>query len=274
MKNNNFLYFFIDVYNSRKIFQDRQDITYSILKNLAKYLNKRFNTDLSSPFQIREGDGILGGTSKLALLVDIYEACLEFKYTKFFTEIDLHYVKENDVKFYFGSGIGNITTTSDTFESIHTINGTAVSNAKKASDIAKEIIIYNLLPKRAISAALKDTINKQGDYYYRWQYIQPYVVSDSNLDKLINPILYLSYEKYVNSRKQNELYQMKKRYPNLDLYRLGEKLGYKLEDTVDSRQKVSTQISNLLIKSNFQAQQHLLRDLKIYLNGITSSGEI
>jgi len=266
---NNFLYFFIDVYNSRKFFGHNQDITNSILKALAKHLNKKFSVRLLSSFEVRDGDGVLGGTKELSLLVDIYESCLEFKQTKEFESINLNGVESEKVKFYFGAGIGDITTNPSTFDSVHNINGTAISNAKKASDVAKDIIIYNSLPKREIPIAVSDSINKRGNYYYRWQDIQFYLITDSNLDKLLNPNFYLAYEKYVSNKKQNELYQIRKRYPNLDLYRIGEKLNYKLESDVNSRQKLSTQISNLLNKSNFYSQQNLLRDIRIYLSEIS-----
>ena len=147
MKNSSqkeFAYFFIDLYNSRKIFGDNQRITNIILKQLAKHLNKRFTKNLISNFEVRDGDGVLGGTRDLSLIVDIYEECLDFKEEDSFRNIDLRGVDPEDLRFYFGVGIGNITSGQDTFDSVHNINGTAVSNAKLASDISKKIIIYNL----------------------------------------------------------------------------------------------------------------------------------
>lgn len=272
-KHKDYLYFFIDTYNSRTIFKDDQKITNIILKNLSKYLNRKFSTRLISNFEVREGDGILGGTEDLSLIVAIYEACLEFKYTKEFKDIDLKDIDVKAVRFYFGAGIGNITTGQETFNSVHNINGTAVSNAKQASDIAKNIIVYNTTKKRSIPQHIYDIISARGDYYYRWQDSQFYVVTDDSLDKLLNPTFYLAYEKYISSEKQNALFQMKKRYPELDLYLIGEKLGYELKSDKESRQKLSTQISNLLNKSNFTSHQNLLRDIEIYLKNKVLSME-
>lgn len=271
MKNSSqkeFAYFFIDLYNSRKIFGDNQRITNIILKQLAKHLNKRFTKNLISNFEVRDGDGVLGGTRDLSLIVDIYEECLDFKEEDSFRNIDLRGVDPEDLRFYFGVGIGNITSGQDTFDSVHNINGTAVSNAKLASDISKKIIIYNSLPKREIDVQLKETINKYGNYHYRFQDFHPYIVTDNYLEKLLNPSFYLAYEKYVSNENQNKLFQMRKRNPNTDLYLIGKKLGYELVNDKKGRQKLSTQISNLLNKSNFNDQQILLRDIKSSLNNI------
>jgi len=271
MKNNKqkeFAYFFIDLYNSRKIFGDNQRITNTILKQLAKRLNQKFTIRLLSNFEVRDGDGVLGGTRDLSLIVDIYEECLAFKDTEKFKNIDLHGVEPRKLKFYFGVGIGNITSGQDTFNSINDINGTAVSNAKLASDISKKIIIYNSLPKREISSQLKEDIDKNGNYHYKFQDFHPYIVTDNYLGKLLNPSFYLAYEKYVSNENQNKLFQMRKMYPNIDLYLLGQKLGYELVNDKKGRQKLSTQISNLINKSNFNEQRILLRDIKLSLNNL------
>lgn len=266
MKKNEYAYFFIDLYNSRRLFAENQKVSNTILKELAKYLNKQFSIRLLSNFEVREGDGVLGGTQDLSLIIDIYEACLAFKETQEFRNIHLDDVKTEAVKFYFGVGIGNITTGVDTYDSIHDINGTAISNAKKASNIAKDIIIYNSLPKRERTTALRESVDRHGDYYYRWQDFQLYIVTDDDLSKLLNPTFYLAYEKYVSNEQQNKLFQLRKKYPNLDLYIIGEKLGYGESDNLKSRQKLSTQISNLLNKSNFKSQKHVLKDLEMYLH--------
>ena len=50
-------------------------------------------------------------------------------------------------------------------------------------------------------------------------------------------------------------------YPKMDLYLIGQKLGYELVNDTRGRQKLSTQISNLLNKSSFIEQQNLLSSL-------------
>lgn len=266
MKRNEYVYFFIDLYNSRGLFGEDQKISNTILKELAKHLNKQFSIRLLSNFEIREGDGVLGGTQDLSLIIDIYESCLDFKETEEFRNIHLSGTKTEAVKFYFGVGIGNITTGEDTYDSIHDINGTAISNAKIASNIAKDIILYHSLPKREIPSTVRESVDRHGDYYYRWQDFQLYIVTDDSLSKLLNPTFYLAYEKYVSNQQQNKLFQLRKKYPNLDLYLIGEKLGYGESDSLKIRQKLSTQISNLLNKSNFKSQKHLLKDLEMYLH--------
>ena len=57
-------------------------------------------------------------------------------------------------------------------------------------------------------------------------------------------------------------------YPKMDLYLIGQKLGYELVNDTRGRQKLSTQISNLLNKSSFIEQQNLLRDIKLSLSDI------
>lgn len=266
-------YFFIDIYNSRGLFKENQKITNRILRTLAKYLNKKFSINLLSNFEVRDGDGVLGGTKNLSLIVDIYEACLEFKENPVFLEIDLGDAKKEEVKFYFGVGIGNITSGEDTYNSVNDINGTAISNAKKASDVAKDIIIYNLKTKKAIPNYVKESINQRGNYYYRWQDFQIYLIADNQLDKLLNPSFYLAYEKFISNKKQNDLFQLKKNYPSMELYNIGRKLGYELNSEPKSKQKLSTQISNLLNKSNFNDQKNLLRDIKIYLKELSQIGD-
>ena len=263
-----FAYFFIDLYNSRQLFGENQKITRTILNQLAKHLNKQFTVRLLSNFEVRDGDGVLGGTLELPLIVDIYKTCLSFKETKEFRNIYLNQVDPKELKFYFGVGIGNITSGPDTFDLVHDINGTAVSNAKLASDIAKKIIIYNSLPKREIDEQIKKVVNKNGNYHYRFQDFHPYIITDNYLGKLLNPSFYLAYEKYVSNENQNKLFQTKKMYPKMDLYLIGQKLGYELVNDTRGRQKLSTQISNLLNKSSFIEQQNLLRDIKLSLSDI------
>lgn len=260
-----YAYFFIDLYNSRWLFGEDQKLSNSILKELAKHLNKRFSIRLLSNFEVREGDGVLGGTEDLSLIVDIYESCLDFKETQEFKNINLDESRTEALKFYFGVGIGNITTGEDTYDLIHDINGTAISNAKEASNVAKDIILYNSLPKREIPNTVKESIDRHGDYYYRWQDFQLYIVTDDYLSKLLNPTFYLAYEKYVSNEQQNKLFQLRKKYPNLDLYIIGEKLGYGESNSLKNRQKLSIQVSNLLNKSNFKSQKHVLKDIEMYL---------
>lgn len=264
------LYFFIDIYNSRQLFKNNQKEAYKLLKSLSKYLNKKFTTKLLSNFDIREGDGILGGTKDLSLLVDIYERCLSFMDSKDFESLEFN-INKNELHFYFGVGIGDISTPPSTLHSHHTINGTAISNAKEASDIAKAIVKYNNTKDKH---SIKHDINKKVNFFYKFQNFHIYIQTDDQSDKLLNPSFYLAYNKLISNYKQNKLFQTKKKYPDLELFLLGELLGYELDPSPKGRQKLSTKISNLLNKSNYKEQQILLRDITIFLDEKTQEGTV
>lgn len=244
------VFFFIDLRGSREVFNDQTNST-KILKLLEKYLNKSYTSRLMTPFSIREGDALIGGTTDVELLVDIYQTCLNFGYSKELLNLtETMDVSREKIKFYFGVGIGEITTPAYTYINIEEINGTAISNAKEAAEKAKKAIKSN------------------DDYYFKLQNFQFYVQSDSKDPKsrIINPMMYLIFEKLVGSSRQNELFILKNLYHEDKNYDLANKMGYEFDrNNVEERRKISSQISNIIRKSNYELQKNAKIDLKKYL---------
>lgn len=243
-------FFFIDLRGSREIFSSQIDSN-KLLKSLADYLNKNFSMQLMTPFSVREGDALIGGTKDFRLIVDIYQTCLNFSYSKELLDFSKSSNTPIDkIKFYFGVGIGNISTTPDTYDNIEEINGSAISNAKEATEQAKK------------------AINSNDDYFFKLQKFQFYAKCDNNdpVDKILNPMIYLIFENLVSNSHQNKLFILKELYREDKNYNLAKKMGYDfIETDVEERRKVSSQISNIIRKSHYELQKKSKIDLKNYL---------
>lgn len=250
VKEINAVFFFIDIRGSRRIFSN-QTISNKLLILLEKYLNSKYGRELLTPFTIREGDALIGGTERMELVVDIYQTCLNFRYSKELKKFsNSNDISIDKIKFYFGAGFGKISTPRSTYNKVEEINGTAISNAKEASELAKK------------------AIEAKDDYCYEIQNFQFYAKCDSNdlREKIINPIFYLIFEKLINSSRQNELFALKYLYPDDKNYQLAEKMNYKFDmKDPEERRKKSSQISNMIRNSNYELQKKGKIDLKNYL---------
>lgn len=244
------VYFFIDIKNSRLIFEQRDD-SYQLLINLKEYLNNKFSVQMLTPFSIREGDALIGGMSDFRLIFDLYQACVEYEYSEAYGDfLATSKVDNAKIKFYIGAGIGTITTPSITYLNIEEVNGSAVSNAKEAVEMAKS------------AAKIK------ADYHYQIQKFQFYAKGDRSLAfvQILNPLMYLIYEQLISTAKQNELFAYKAMFPKMKNYQLAEKLGYH-SGSMDSvtRRKLSSKVSNFLSTTKYDLFKKAQNDLKEYL---------
>lgn len=262
MGEQSFIYFFIDLKNSR-VFADQQ-IANHVLKLLADHLNHELADKLITRFSIREGDAVVGGGSNLTLMLDVYDACLSWYYG---VELE-RFLKQNrkkreEINFYFGAGIGDITTAEELADDIEQVNGSAIRHAKEACDEAKRIS----------KIETGDPSKKSGDYSFALQPFKFYGKTSENneLGQMLNGMMYLAYEALIHNESQNQLIYIKGHYPELSNHEIAQWLGYKFDrENQKERYVMSSRISRLVATSYYKLHQKALNDLKnylFYLNG-------
>lgn len=247
----NLIYFFIDLKGSRQVFSNQGEAN-ELLNLLAQQLNQHYTNDLITPFDVRQGDAIIGGVEDARLMVDIYQSCISFGFSEEFLSFSSHYqINPESIKYYFGVGVGDITTPDSVLKNIEAVNGTAISRAKEAADLAKE------------------ASHSKEDYAFKLQSFQFYAKTDSTeaTSTILNPMFYLIFEKLIANNRQNELFNLKERFPKAKNYELAEIMGYEFDqDDVDDRRRISSQISNLTTKSQYDLYKKSSDDLKLFLH--------
>ena len=75
------VYFYIDLISSRNKDYNLSDVR-DLLELFSKYINKKIGRSLKTPFTIKDGDAITGGSDYFDHTLDIYQICLEFYFSK------------------------------------------------------------------------------------------------------------------------------------------------------------------------------------------------
>lgn len=248
---NNLIYFFIDIKGSRKVFANQGEAN-ELLNLLATYLNKKYKKQLLTPFDVRQGDAIIGGVEDARLMIDIYQSCIGFSFSDEFMTFSIqHQLNPKTIEYYFGVGVGDITTPDNVLTNIEAVNGTAISRAKEAADSAKE------------------ATTSKSDYAFKLQSFQFYAKTDSSdtINTILNPMFYLIFEKLIANNRQNELFSLKEVLPHAKNYELAKIMGYEFdENDVTDRRRISSQISNLTTKSQYDLYKKSVDDLRLFLH--------
>lgn len=255
-----YTYFFIDLKDSRSF--DDQKITNFLLNKLAAFLNTHLGEQLLTPFDVREGDALIGGGRGASLLLTAYEQCIAWFYSpeleKFIRESGL---PKEKIQFYFGAGLGDITTPPEVLHNIEQINGSALRFAKEATEEAKFI-------NQDID---NDTGKKSGNYAFLLQPFKFYAKTseENQLGNVLTAMMYLTYEMLVHNTSQSHLFFIKTHYPDLANHEIAEMLGYEF-DVADQKERyvMSSRISRLLSTSYYKLHLRSKEDLRSYLNNI------
>lgn len=181
-----------DIKGSRKL--DSEQLITS-LTECANQLNISFRKDLLIPFEVRNGDEIVG---VVKFFSKGYLAAIEMMKTLYGQNIYL----------YIGLGPGHLDNPDAT---VHTMNGTAVLNAFEARD-------KFLKQQYGEAKQWQVTGTKTAVFFYSDNY--PY--------QAVNALIYSIMEKtYSRSKKQNDVIELIRRNPALNYEQIGKKLGYK-----------------------------------------------
>ena len=257
------VYFYIDLISSRNKDYNLSDVR-DLLELFSKYINKKIGRSLKTPFTIKDGDAITGGSDYFDHTLDIYQICLEFYFSK-----DLKVFKKNrnfneDINFYFGVGFGTIDTDQNLDSDINQINGSSFINAKEASEKSKEIT------KRGKLTRKKDLENFS-DYFFNTSPFKFYSISSEkeSYSNAINGLFYLCYEDLIKNDQQLKLFSLMDSSLNLENYKIGKELGYEANyESAEDRAKISSKISVLVNKSNYYLYKKVKRDIKVLLDTI------
>lgn len=257
MTGKSFIYFFIDLKNSRSFAS--QQITNQLMTSLADFLNQKLQASLLTPFAVREGDALIGGGQQMELLLETYDQCLTWYYSENLAQFlkKISQTKEA-ISLYFGVGIGDVTTSLELSSDIEQINGTAIRYAKEAMETAKAI--NNEIPA--------DANKKSDDYAFLMQPFKFFAkTSEANeLGQVLNGMMYLTYEALIHNDNQNQLFFIKEHYPELANHAIAEKLGYQFDpENQKERYVMSSRVSRLLTTSYYKLYQKAKKDLRNYL---------
>ncbi|WP_257347017.1 hypothetical protein [Pseudalkalibacillus decolorationis] len=180
-----------DVKSSRKIDKD----FVSILIQCAKDMNTDYQSDLLIPFDVRNGDELIG------VVRDFSKG---YAITRRLKDV----LAEKEIFLYIGVGLGQLESTNAT---IHTMNGSAVINALEARD---RFLKKNHTEARAWLVDEK----RSNTFFYSKEY--PY--------QALNALNYSIEDKIQHrSGKQQEVVRMVNEQPNLTYEQIGIKMGYK-----------------------------------------------
>lgn len=253
-------YCFIDLADSRTRFTEQAQ-TLQLLQHFADTLNHHFPA-LLTPFAIKDGDGLLGGFSAddQAQIVDVYPFCNAYlKSDAFQTFWQTHFAGLAEPTFYFGVGLGTMTTPSPSdYQDINRVNGTAIVNALAAADQAK------LLRQGAELA--------QG-YPFMTTAFQFQLVADQPAANGINALFYLIYEQLLNTQLRKDAFAEIVLQPTLKRYELAELLwtkygvaSYELDySDQKGRALASSKVSRLLNQIQYPLIEQTLATLRAQL---------
>lgn len=244
--NNLYVYFFIDVKDSRNNINDLES-NRNLLTLLQLKLNKKFKSRLVTRFSIKDGDALIGGMHSFSSIIEVYQECLEFYYSEDFLKFKKNNNILDNIEFYFGTGLGTIDTDKSVNNNLEEINGSSFINAKNASDKAKEIT--KLEEKKVDTSEINS-------YYFNLSPFKFYCISPKKYDfsSTVNSMFYLCYEKLISTEKQLHLFTLKESEIDYKNYRLAELLGYKTLKKNIASSRISTLIKN--------SQYHVFKNTK------------
>jgi O6-methylguanine-DNA--protein-cysteine methyltransferase len=181
-----------DVKNSRQL--DNRHLIIA-LQQCKTNLNTTFSEDLLIPFDVRNGDEIVGVLSRFTHGYRAGKALKDF-------------MLNQGISLYLGLGFGNLETTDAT---IHTMNGSAVLNAFEARD-----------------RFLKDRHTESKPWNRGKEATSVFFYGDQIPYQALNALTYSILEKTENrSEKQNQVIQMLEQHPTWSYEQIGKRMGYK-----------------------------------------------
>ncbi|HET7580196.1 MAG TPA: hypothetical protein VFK33_13040 [Bacillales bacterium] len=181
-----------DVKDSR-----RQDPVWLIasLKECQTLLNETFADDLLIPFDIRNGDEVVGVLKRFSVGYFAARRLMEV-------------LQEKEIHLYTGLGLGHLDTPDAT---VHTMNGTAVLNAFQARD--------HFLKKQLPEVTQWKTKGKKKTDIFFYSEAYPY--------QALNALLYAILEKtYSRTDKQKKAIDFIRQNPGFSYEQIGKELGY------------------------------------------------
>lgn len=255
-------YCFIDLVGSRTNFTDQTQIL-TLLQHLQKKLNDRF-PDLLTPFMVKDGDGLLGGfqAADQSQLADLFVFCNAYLRSVAFRQFWQPLFGSTDLpEFYFGVGLGNLVTVEKTdYQDVNRINGSAIVNALTAVDQAKRLMQGATLPLGyPFSTSL-----------FKWQLVTDQAAETANG---VSALLYLIYERLLNTKLRKEAFALLYAQPNLKRYQLAQilweaygNLTYQVDYTQQKERAVaSSKISRLLNQMDYPLIEQTLTTVRAQL---------
>ncbi|WP_408006286.1 hypothetical protein ACJROX_16380 [Pseudalkalibacillus sp. A8] len=181
-----------DVMHSRQL--DKKQLLEALL-NCADSMNEEWKEELLVPFDVRNGDELIGVLNSYSLG---YIAAEKISRT----------LAADGIYLYIGLGIGELETANST---IHTMNGSAVLNAIDARD---------LFLKKNHPKSKYWQLNEENSSFFFHSEKLPY--------QSLNALTYSIHEKIINqSDKQKEVIKMVEKDKEATYEEIGTRLGYK-----------------------------------------------
>ncbi|WP_261134041.1 SatD family protein [Bacillus sp. Marseille-Q3570] len=181
-----------DVKHSRQL--DKEQLQKALLK-CAEHLNEEWNQELLVPFDVRNGDELLGVLNRYSAGYLAIE------------EINTR-LGADGIYVYIGIGLGELETTDST---IHTMNGSAVLNALDARD-----------------QFLKDNHPEAKYWQFNEENSSFFFYSEDYPYQSLNALIFAIHEKIINrSDKQKEVIKLVEKDKNATYEDIGRHLGYK-----------------------------------------------
>ncbi|MGP4079559.1 SatD family protein [Pseudalkalibacillus sp. R45] len=181
-----------DVKHSRQL--DKEQLQKALLK-CAEHLNEVWKEELLVPFDVRNGDELLGVQKSYSAGYLAIE------------EISTRLAADG-IYVYVGIGLGELDTTNST---IHTMNGSAVLNALDARD---------QFLKDNHAEAKYWHFNEENSSFFFYSKDYPY--------QSLNALIFSIYEKIINrSDKQKEVIKLVEKNKNATYEEIGREIGYK-----------------------------------------------
>ncbi|MGM7701476.1 hypothetical protein ACSVDE_07085 [Pseudalkalibacillus sp. Hm43] len=182
----------VDVKDSRK--KDKEQLRLALLR-CAEYINDRHRDDVLVPFDVRNGDELLG-------VIESFRT--GFQVSRWLEE----FLSKEGIDLYIGIGLGVLDTQDST---IHTMNGSAVLNALDARDRYLKDKHQEIKPW--IIETKRSTV-----FFYSKKF--PY--------QALNALNYAITEKKIGrSEKQKEVIGLLETHPDATYEQIGQQLGYK-----------------------------------------------
>lgn len=260
-------YCFIDLVGSRTNFTDQAQVL-TLLQHLQKKLNTRFPA-LLTPFMVKDGDGLLGGfqAADQAQLADLFIFCNAYLRSVAFRQFWQSLFGSADLpEFYFGVGLGTLATVKKTdYQDVNRVNGSVIVNALTAVNQAKQLMQGATLP---LGYPFPTSL-------FKWQ-----LVTDQSAEVAngISALLYLIYERLLNTKLRKEAFALLYAQPTLKRYELAQILWeaygvttYQVDYTQQKARAVaSSKISRLLNQMDYPLIEQTLTTIRAQLRNLVA----